>query len=67
MLIHLGDFSERNSLDLACGMGKIALFLHELSTATVEKRSGEDHSGVRKGCTVKAMAENGNGSVQEGI
>lgn len=74
MLIHLGDFSEQNSLALACGLGKRALFLDELSTAIVEKDQdkitleysrGTTVLQYNKGCTVKAVSENGNGSVQE--
>lgn len=47
-LIHVGDISELNSSDLACGMGKRTFFLHELSTATVERDQGKSILECRK-------------------
>lgn len=58
-LLHLGDFSEQNSLELACSMGERALFLHELSTATAEKDQDKIALEYRKDAQSKQQLATG--------
>lgn len=59
MLIHLGNFSEQSTWDLACGMGKRAPFLHELFTVTMEKDQGKITLEYRKAAQSKQWLRTG--------